>query len=538
MNKEIQTKLQELFANYTKNLPEKIQALQFHWEELREQFSPERLQNFHRQVHSLCGSSATYGYAVLSKGCRELETYLKSLLDEKELTEEQKITIDRYIVDVLALVLTREDPAFSPSENEVSANKLVYILDKDKNFMQELGKEIVHAGYEYKELKDFPELLTLISTHPPAALIVDAEFLNQTQTKKLLAVQKDNNISVPLFCTADSGDLLTRLRSIRAESVAFLLKPIDTFYLVKSLDQACGDSTAEPFRILIVDDSVSLADYYSLVLKNAGMVARTVSDPLKVIDSIVEFHPDLLLLDIYMPDCSGIELAKVLRQEPAYTHIPIIFLSSEEDKYKQLKALSLGGDDFLTKPILPQHLVTAVRSRAKRAGVLSSYIIRDSLTGLYNHSSIFHQLDVEISRAERYKLQLTFVMLDIDHFKMINDQYGHLMGDRVLRKLSEILVSRLRKTDYVGRYGGEEFAIIMPNTDIETSKKLMDLLREKFAQHVFRAEDGSEFSVTFSAGIASYSGQKKNDELIELADRALYQAKHEGRNLVVTFRFP
>src|SRR5581483_11480586 len=151
---------------------------------------------------------------------------------------------------------------------------------------------------------------------------------------------------------------------------------------------------------------------------------KTINNPLDTLRAISEFKPDLLLLDIYMPGCTGIEIASVLRQDPKYMHIPIIFLSSEEDKFKQLAALNLGGDDFLTKPVLPQHLIAAVKMRAKRAGIITSFIARDSLTNLYNHSSILHYLDLEMERAQRNQTPLSFVMIDIDFFKKINDRFG------------------------------------------------------------------------------------------------------------------
>ena len=118
---------------------------------------------------------------------------------------------------------------------------------------------------------------------------------------------------------------------------------------------------SSPYRIIIIEDSVILAETYSLILKQAGMITTTVTDPLCLLETINDFQPDLILMDLYMPKCTGFELAAIIRQEMNYTRIPIIFLSTEADKYKQLAALSIGGDDFLTKPISPDHLVSAVR---------------------------------------------------------------------------------------------------------------------------------------------------------------------------------
>jgi diguanylate cyclase (GGDEF)-like protein len=456
-------------------------------------------------------------------------------LGTSSLTKDQEQEISRLLVKIKSAPLEVKDNKFKPESQKLPIQKLVYILDPDKKFVFELTNELAEAGYNLHSLNNFSDLLKRLKEQKlPAALIVDTQYLGINEIHQLSEVQREKDIVVPLFCTSKQADLLTRLRAVHAGSSGFIQKPIDPFYLSKTLDQVCGVATNEPFRILIVDDSQSLAEYYKLILQGAGMICRAISNPLEAMDVMMEFQPDLLLLDIYMPDVSGIELAAVLRQELRYTHVPIIFLSSEEDKFKQLAALSLGGDDFLTKPILPQHLVVAVKSRAERAGILSSYMVRDSLTGLLNHSNILNQLDIELTRAERHNLTLSFAMLDIDHFKEINDKYGHMMGDRVLKRLSELLTTRLRKTDYVGRYGGEEFAIILPNTTGEDSERILDEIRDKFAGMVFHANE-TEFSVKFSVGIASYPDITNSQQLIEAADQALYSAKQSGRNKVKLF---
>lgn len=163
--------------------------------------------------------------------------------------------------------------------------------------------------------------------------------------------------------------------------------------------------------------------------------------------------------------------------------------------------MNMGGDDFLSKPIQPAHLISAVTTRARRSMLLRSFMVRDSLTGLLNHSAIKDQLAREVARAKRQGMALSFAMVDIDHFKRVNDSYGHPAGDRVIKSLSRLLKQRLRETDLVGRYGGEEFALVLVDTDAESAAKVLDNIREDFSrlQHLV---DGVEFSVTFSCGIA------------------------------------
>ena len=160
--------------------------------------------------------------------------------------------------------------------------------------------------------------------------------------------------------------------------------------------------------------------------------------------------------------------------------------------------------------------------------------MRDSLTGLLNHTNILHKLDIELSRARREKLPLSFIMIDIDHFKLINDNYGHPVGDRVLRKLANVLQSRLRKIDSVGRYGGEEFGIILPNANLNDAQKIGENIRKSFYQVEFDA-NGKKFHVSLSLGLSGFPDINNTTDIVNAADQALYQAKHKGRDNLVIF---
>ncbi len=234
---------------------------------------------------------------------------------------------------------------------------------------------------------------------------------------------------------------------------------------------------------------------------------------------------------MYMPECNGTELAKVIRHNDRYVSVPIIYLSAEDDLDKQLDAMSEGGDDFLTKPIKPRHLIATVRNRAARARNLKARMVRDSLTGLYNHTHTLQLLDDACYRARREDQPLAFAMLDIDHFKKVNDTYGHPMGDRVIKSLALFLKQRLRKTDHIGRYGGEEFAVVLPDTDEQSALKVLEEIRQRFAEINYPAQP-QDLSCTFSCGIAMLQPGLDGNALSKRADEALYKAKHGGRNRV------
>ena len=290
---------------------------------------------------------------------------------------------------------------------------------------------------------------------------------------------------------------------------------------------------SQPYRVLVVDNQQSVASYYQMVLKMSGMNARYVINSANVLGQVREFHPDLILMDTFMPEIKGTDLARIIRQIDEFVSIPIVFLSTEDDFGKRIEALDLGGDDFLIKPIKASHLMAVVRSRLERLKTLRSYMVRDSLTNLLNHTSFRSALTQEVNRCKRQNTKLALAMLDLDHFKLVNDTCGHAAGDSVLKSLSRLLRQRLRKSDIVGRYGGEEFVAMLLDCDAHQAVVIMDELRAHFSEIEFYPNETNALSVTFSCGISTFPEYPNAQNLIDASDQALYAAKLKGRNQVL-----
>ncbi|EFH13362.1 diguanylate cyclase, partial [Teichococcus cervicalis] len=342
-----------------------------------------------------------------------------------------------------------------------------------------------------------------------------------------------------VLLTAGTG-FADRLAAARAGVEAVVPKPADLNELADWLDQFAGPRQENPLSILVVDDDSLLAEAYALVLRQAGMQVTTVSDPERALGAMAAINPDLVLMDMQMPGVEGIELARIIRQSRRSQSLPILFLSAEQDEERQILARRLGGDDFIPKPVDLGRLATLVRLRAERARALRALMDTDSLTGLLNHGRFKERLELELLRAWREGHALSLGILDLDHFKSVNDTHGHLMGDRVIRGLARSLQRRLRRTDLLGRYGGEEFAVLLLNTPPETARGILDAIRERFAATAFET-GGAALRVSFSAGIAGLPPAPEGrvaeaggaaEAMISAADAALYAAKRAGRNRV------
>ncbi len=507
-----------------------------------------RLSELRVEVHKLAGAGATFGFRSLSERSRRFETLLDGMISEDApLSSELLDEVDRHVSELMALEQAREPEnemeiftAKGGSAKWAPSKKTLLLFDHDVEVVKDLSRQLGYFGYTVQRLASLTELEEAAGEGAKHLALLDASVLEEDpKAQELLARLKakmDDRLT--LMFTSRTDDFETRLRVVRAGGDAYFLKPYDVGKLIDRMETLSVERESVPYHILIVDDDPEQVAYYALVLQQAGMITSVALDPKRVIAVLNEAKPELVLMDMYMPGCNGMELASIIRQHEAFVGIPIVFLSVETDLDRQLAAIQLGGDDFLTKPIKPEHLVLSITTRAARTRNIRYFLERDSLTGLLNHTNLKEQLAREVVRAARLGAPVSFAMIDVDHFKNVNDTYGHLTGDGVLRSLSRLLQERLRRTDIIGRYGGEEFGVILLNTKSDVAARIMDEIRDNFSR-ISQQADGEEFFVTFSCGVASFPEIKEAGALNAGADYALYEAKETGRNrVVITSEFP
>ncbi len=286
----------------------------------------------------------------------------------------------------------------------------------------------------------------------------------------------------------------------------------------------------EKYRVLVVEDSRVAVTLIQRTLSEHGIDSHAIRDPGTLLFELETYRPDLILMDMYMPRFNGVEATRVLRQMSTCRSLPIVYLSGESDVSMQVEALRLGGDQFLIKPFNPVLLAAVVKTKIERYRESQRSTRLDGLTGLLNHTAAKSQLKAMTSRMEAHHA-LTVVMIDIDHFKSVNDTYGHPVGDQVIRVLAWLLKGRLRASDMIGRYGGEEFLIALPDVSPEKAAMVIDRIREDFSTLPHAHPHGALFA-SFSAGLASFPDFASAQDLTEAADNALLEAKRLGRNRV------
>lgn len=498
-------------------------------------------------VHRLAGNAFSLGYGRIGNAARLLESALATparpgqrppaemltlLLEELRTPVAPAAGSTDEAAQATAAPQIRDNQADPMSLQKTRGTGLVYLVEDDIGQAKFLVAQLERFGYRLRHFTHPDQLGAAVAAAKPAAILMDMMFPESDDlagAEALQRIQADHDHSLAVLFLSVRDDMAARLQAVRAGAKCYFVKPVDVGELVDALDRVVVQEPEDRPRVLIVDDSAVHARVNALHLYRAGMFTRLATDPHQVLEVLDDFAADLLLIDLYMPECTGVELARAIRQIPAHLSLPIVYLSAESDREAQLRAMDIAGDDFLTKPVVPEHLVSAVQSRVVRYRELQSLMKRDSLTGLLNHTSLRESLAQELKQASRSGSALTVAMVDVDHFKQVNDVHGHVAGDRVLRSLGHLLTRRLRQTDIVARYGGEEFFVVLPRTEAAVAATLMNNLRDAFhaIQHL---GNGEEFRVSFSVGIAQFDGAEPMTDLVDRADQALYRAKADGRN--------
>ncbi len=310
---------------------------------------------------------------------------------------------------------------------------------------------------------------------------------------------------------------------------------------------------APPPRVLIVDDHPDNVEVLRARLEAMGYRTASAGDGEEALDKVHASPPDLILLDVMMPRLDGNEVARRIKADESLPFIPIIMQTALDSVENKVEGLGAGADDYITKPInfdelqarvramlriksLQDELKRRERDLASANAKLTRIAVTDVLTGLYNRRHLEQRLREMFDHSLRLHEPLAVVMFDLDHFKSVNDTYGHQAGDEVLRGLAELLRQAVREIDRIGRYGGEEFMAILPGTVLDAAVTFAERARQEVEEHLFRCGSGT-LRCTLSCGVAAWPHPRisHRDELVKAADDALYVAKALGRNRVVRF---
>ncbi|CAA9471740.1 MAG: Circadian input kinase A [uncultured Solirubrobacteraceae bacterium] len=486
-----------------------------------------------REAHKLAGTLGTFGFTKGSQCAHEVELIL-----------EIPATLGPARVPLLSelLVQLRSELSATPVDRPSVAPTrrwekppLILLVDDDVDLTGRLAAEAVRRGMRAQVASTPEEGRERATRERPDVVLLDLTFKNGTSTAyELLAELSDWAPPVPVLVFTVRNGFTDRMAVARGGAKGFLQKSLPPSEALDQVGYVLEQARSAGTRLLAVDDDPVILDSVRAVMEPQGLEVTTLGDPMRFWDELERVSPALILLDVDMPGASGIELCRVLRNDPRWATVPVLFLTARRDPETVQEVFVAGADDYLLKPIIPAELVTRIKNRLDRSRLHQALAETDGLTGVANRRTSREALGQLTRLAGRFNQPLCLVELDLDHLKNINDRYGHAAGDGVLQRLGELLLRSFPGDDVVSRWGGEEFVVGMYGmTRWDGVQRVAELL-ESFRAEEFRAGD-ERFHVSFSAGVSQYPEDGQDVEaLYHTADEALFRAKSAGRNRVLT----
>ncbi|MDR3388535.1 MAG: EAL domain-containing protein [Rudaea sp.] len=411
----------------------------------------------------------------------------------------------------------------------------VYHLSDGNALACEVDQKIEATGYELTLLDSVAELKEVMAAFAPHLVVVDASFQGALEPIGEMVKSARGRLShrLALLTFSTSGELSVRLRAMRAGADTFVELPTQSSDVMTRIGELLEADSADPYRVLIVEDDRSQAIFAESILRKAGMSTRAVTDPLAALDQLDTFKPELILMDLYMPNCNGMELTAIIREREEFITTPIVFLSGEHDEEKHFEALNAGGDDFLSKPIRPKHLISAVTNRVRRARQLGrraqTQNPRDPVTGLYERAHVLDQLNSLLAREDPAEHGGGLMYVEIDAAGQIRERVGLTIFDALLNQVGAFIASHVEGKDLAARYGDTSFALLCHTGDETELRQLAGDLRERTAREVFEHE-GKTLTVGLSFGICTFAaGLGDAGAMLNAAERAMADARAPGQ---------
>lgn len=524
------------------SVEDRLHALRRRWDRYVEDGRFEQFIEFAVAINSLAEHFSRIRLPGLVRLCEGLENAALARLGDQSshpLPQQDIASLQRQLDTLLGSVNTSRTPVpacwakpDAPARKEidwVKPRSVWIVADPNGRELGEgLSRQLQFFGFKVALIgweSDFPG-----TEGPLAVLFVPSHAVAQPQELERIEAVRTACPASQLFYLGVRSDIDPIVVLMRAGiDVAIPAEEQSSAVLSRILDLVQAHEQVR-HRVLVVEDSRVATALIQRTLAEHGIDSQAIGDPGTLLEVLEQYRPDLILMDMYMPRFNGVEATRVLRQMSAYQSIPIVYLSGESNVGMQVEALRLGGDQFLIKPFNPVLLAAVVKTKIARFRETQRSSQVDGLTGLLNHTAAKARLQAMVASAAE-PTRITVAMIDIDHFKSINDTYGHPVGDQVIRGLAWLLKGRLRATDLIGRYGGEEFIVALPGADTEVARTVIDRIRGDFAV-LPHAHSGGSLYATFSAGISVYPEISAASALTEAADGALLNAKRLGRNRV------
>lgn len=499
---------------------------------LSQELTAEHRERALREAHKLAGSLGTFGMPRGSEIAREVETWLQA---DIEGDHADALRVADAIVALRACL--EAGPALDDADARSSYDSdqpFLLLVDDDPVVADGLRRGASLRGSELVVVDSAEDAMQLIPSRRPEAVVLDLAGSGTEPAFELMLRLQDSRLPVPVVVLTRRDVFTDRVEAARLGGRGFLQKPVAPAAVLSAVDDVIHRVRASEPAVLAVDDDPAILAALSGLLHAEGARVVTLNEPLHFWDTLTATAPDLVVLDVDMPEVSGIELCQVMRADPKWSQIPVVFLTARTDAQSIQAVFGAGADDYVSKPLVGAELIARIANRVERSRLLRRMAEFDPLTGVANQRTSAEAIERLLAVAEPLGQPLAVAMIDIDRMKAVNDRCGYGAGDEVIARVGHLLLRSFVGDDVVGRWGGQEFVVGMPGMmRIDGVERLADMLEELRLEH-FSDGQGGWFAATLSAGVAQYppdGGDLRS--LYRAADGALRHAKEAGGDRVV-----
>lgn len=536
-------RLTDIQASYIEKLPEKLDQIERLWNKLRYfNWSPDALKILHTIVHTMAGSGKTFGFPKISEYAKHIAEQLHIYISNNEIpnTAHQN-EISRIIEQLIKTSERHDQPDMAAQSIEVKLDvsirrnsHSVYIVDDDEHIADFLAAQLEASGYTAEAFYTVNDAIARIKDNIPSALIMDIMFPGEQNMYGILASEQIHEIAgkhIPTIFISARSDMTARLGALRAKGNAYFNKPIDSEKLISKLDNLIISKTSCG-RIAVIDDDELLSERNAIILKKYHYETLIINKPIHALEEIQKFKPDLILMDVHMPEINGLELAQIIRQDDAYLTTPILFLSADKTEAVKQASMAISGDEFLTKDITQNELLRKIHTRLVSSSLIRAQIKeiskKDITTGLVTRKYFFSLLEKSISEAG-HQHDLYLIHINIDHFEYISKQIGLIHLDDFAKHVIDTITPFLNSADIACHLTEQSIAILCSEDSQTITAILNDILKAISTSSFVIKDETIEFSV--SIGITQIdSNSTTSEQVITQAEQAVAQAQSQGGN--------
>ena len=432
----------------------------------------------------------------------------------------------------------------APARHTAPVHKTAYHLSRAEPPAADIDHYLATQGYELNAFDNADELKELLVALPPHLVVVDAAFENALDEIGALVKRARHEVNDRLWLVAlsDDSDLPNRLRAVRAGCDAFIAMPASAADVIARIGELIETERTNPFRIMIVEDDRSQTLFAESILRKAGMETLAINEGLSALDELDRFRPELILMDLYMPDVDGMELTALIREREAFISTPIVFLSGEHDADKHFEALNAGGDDFLSKPIRPKHLISAVTNRVRRARQMSArqaapaQAAAPAADGTVSRDALLQRLAECLAMEDAHTRAGGLLVFEIEEAAALRTRLGDARCDRLLAEIGSFLAAHAGNRDLVARDGASGFLLLNSDRENAALEGYAANIRDRLARESFAAAEGVA-RLLLDVGVCPFRDSGGDAlSMFNAAKAAVGAARGEGRHGVFLVR--